>query len=112
MIRDRQICYLGHTYLLHAELMQSQVLSHGEVDQLQEAAGTNEAHVGGIYSFSRIFRVHPSWTHQTHYFAAMQSRGLRQDKRLAEAKELHQNNFQRNGRSHMQMLFLQKPWQN
>jgi hypothetical protein len=91
--------------------MQSQVLCRGEVDQLQEVASTNEAHLGGSYSFSQILLGRPSWPHQTQYFAAMKSTDQHQDERLAEAKELHQNSFQRSGRSHMQMLFLQRLWQ-
>ena len=91
--------------------MQSQALRHGEVDRFQEVASTNEVHVDDICSFSQILLDHPSWPHQTHYFAAMQSRGLHQDERLEEAKELHRNSFQRNGRFYMQMLFLRKPWQ-
>jgi hypothetical protein len=91
--------------------MQSRVLDRGEVDQLQEVANTNEAHLDDSYSFSQILLDHHSWPYQTHYFAAMQSTGLHQDERLEEAKELHQNSFQRNGRSDRQRLFLQKPWQ-
>jgi hypothetical protein len=41
----------------------------------------------------------------------MKSTDQHQDEYLVEAKELHQNNFQRSGRSHIQMLFLQKLWQ-
>lgn len=96
---------------MYIELKQNQILCHDEVDQYQEVASTNEGHLGDIYSFSQIFLGHPSLPHQNRYFAIMQSRGLHQDERLAEAKELHQNNFQRNGRFYMQMLFLQKPWQ-
>jgi len=81
------------------------------VDQHQEVASTNEAHLDDSYSFFQIFLGHPSLPPQTHYFAIMQSRGLHQDERLAEAKELHQNSFQHNGRFDMQTLFLQKPWQ-
>ena len=91
--------------------MQSPALCCGEVDQLQEAVSTNEAHLGDTYSFSRIILGRPSWPHQNHYFEAMQSPDQFQGERLAEAKELHQNSFQRSGRSHIQMLFLQKPWQ-
>src|SRR5215207_734287 len=91
--------------------MQSRVLDRGEVGQLQEVANTNEAHLDDSYSFSRILLDHHSWPHPTHYFAAMQSTGLHQGERLEEAKELHQNSFQRNGRSDRQRLFLQKPWQ-
>ena len=111
MNQDRHICYLYHTELVHAAIMQNQVLFRGEVDQLQEEVSTNEAHLGGSRSSSRIFLGRLSWLHQTQYFAAMQSTDQDQDERLVEAKELHQNSFQRNGRSHMQMLFPQRSWQ-
>jgi hypothetical protein len=85
--------------------MQSRALCRGEVDQLQEVAGTNEAHLDDSYSFSRILLGCPSLPHQTHYFVAMRSTGLHQGERPGEAKELHQNSFQRSGRTHMQMAF-------
>jgi hypothetical protein len=91
--------------------MQSRDLCRGEVDQLQEVASINEAHLGDSYSFSQISLGRTSWHHQTHYFSALQPTALHQGERLEEARELHQNSFQRSERSHMQMLFLQKPWQ-
>lgn len=109
MIRNRQNFFKDHIQLLHAALMQNRVLYRGEVDQLQEVVSTNVAHLGNSYSFSQIFLGHPSLHLQTHYFVAMRSTGLHQGKRLEEAKEMYQNNFQRSGRSYIQMLFLQKP---
>lgn len=85
---------------MHAALKQNLVLCRGKVDQLQEVASTNEAHLGDNYSFSRILLGRPSWPRQTHYFAAMQSTALHQGERLTEAKEMHQNSFQRSGRSY------------
>src|SRR5215211_7491800 len=64
--------------------MQNRVLCRGEVDQLQEVASTNEAHSDDSCSFSQILLGRPSWPHQTHYFAAMQSTNLHQNERLAE----------------------------
>lgn len=110
-IRDKQVCYLDHTQLVHAALMQSRFLFRDEVDQLREVASTSEAHLGDSYSFSRILLYHPSWHHQSHYSVAMQSTALHQGEHLGEAKGQHQNSFQRSEHFHMQMLFLQKPWQ-
>ena len=91
--------------------MQNPVLYRGEVGQLQEAVSTNVARLGDSHSSSRIFLGRPSWPHQTRYFAAMQSTDQHQGERLVEAKELHQNNFQRSERSYLKTLFLQKLWQ-
>jgi hypothetical protein len=44
---------------MHAGLMQSRFLCRDEVDQLREVAGTNEAHLGDSYSFSRILLYNP-----------------------------------------------------
>jgi hypothetical protein len=79
------------------------------VDQLQEVASTNEAHLDDRYSFSRILLGRPFWPHQTLCFAAIQSIGLHRGERLVEAKVLHQNSFQHIERSGVQMLFPQKP---
>jgi hypothetical protein len=67
--------------------------------------------LGDSHSSSQIFLGRPSWPHQTRYFAVMKSIDQRQDEHLVEAKELHQNNFQRSGRPYLKTLFLQKPWQ-
>ena len=91
--------------------MQNPILYHGEVGLLQEVANTNVAHLGDSHSSSQIFLGRPSWHHQTQYFAAMQSTDQHQGEHLVEAKELHQNNFQRSGRSYLQTLFLQRLWQ-
>ena len=91
--------------------MRSPFLYRGEVDQLQEVASTNVAHLDDSHSSSRIFLGRLSWPHQTQYFAAMQSTDRHQDQHLVEAKGLHQNNFQRSARSYLQTLFLQKLWQ-
>ena len=45
------------------------------------------------------------------YFPAIKSTDQHQGERLVEAKELHQNSFQRSGRSYLKTLFLQKLWQ-
>jgi hypothetical protein len=100
MIRDRQIYYLDRTSQLHA-VMQTLVPCRGEVDQLQEAVNTNEAHLGDSYSFFLLLLGCPSWPHQTHYLVVVQSTGQHQDERQAEAKEPRQNSFQSSGHSHM-----------
>lgn len=63
MIRDRQAYCLDHTQLMHAAIIMSRILCRDEVDQLQEAASTNEVPLGDSYPFSRILLGRPSWPH-------------------------------------------------
>ena len=90
-IRDRQISFRNHTCRLHAALMQSQILSDGDMDRLQEVASTNVVHLDDSHSFFRILPGRPFWPRQTQYFSIIQSTGPHQDEYLAEAKEPHQN---------------------
>jgi hypothetical protein len=63
MIQDRQTCYLDHTELVHAAIMQNLVLSRGELDQLQ-VASTNAVHLGDSHPSSQISVGHPFLPHQ------------------------------------------------